>query len=69
MTKDEREANRLDRKIVWAEIKVLERNYKRNHEGIKLLQTENTELIEQLGKKLDKIQELAEVFDEANHVF
>lgn len=69
MTRDERESNILNRKIVWAEIKVLERNFKRNHEGIKLLQDENTGLVKQLGDKLAKIQELAEIFDEANNVF
>lgn len=69
MTKDEREANILNRKIVWAEIKMLERNFKRNHESIKLLHDENTDLVKQLGDKLDIIQQLAEVFDEANRVF
>lgn len=69
MTKQEREKNLMDRKIIQAEIKVLERNYKRNLESIKLLQAENAGLIQQLTQQLDKIQELAEIFDEANYVF
>jgi chromosome segregation ATPase len=57
------EANRIDRKIAWAEIKVLERNFKRNQLAISELQKENDNLIIQLGEKLNKIQELAEEFD------
>lgn len=63
MEKEVYHQNQFDRKVIWAEIKVLERNFKRNQELMKLLQSENDDLIKQLGEKLDQIQEMAEQVD------
>lgn len=61
--KEWQQQNILARKIAWAEIKALERSFKRNQETMKIIQAENDNLIIQLGEKLNKIQELAEEFD------
>ncbi|HXP51595.1 MAG TPA: hypothetical protein VN922_16680 [Bacteroidia bacterium] len=53
----------IERKIIWQEIKALEREFKRNQEKIKGINEDNTYLIKQLGEKLNRIQELAEKFD------
>lgn len=53
----------IDRKVIWQEIKALEREFKRNQMLIKSLTTDNDKLVVTLGEKLAKIQELAEQFD------
>lgn len=63
MNKEVYHQNQFDRKVIWAEIKVLERNFKRNQELMKLLQSVNDDLIKQLGEKLYQIQQLAEQVD------
>lgn len=53
----------IDKKVLLAEIKVLEASFKRNQIALDAIKQEQENLISQLGDKLNKIQELAEVFD------
>lgn len=56
---------KLEISTIMAEIGGIEREYKKNHRNIELLNEEQKTLIILLGKKLDKIQTLAEIRDEA----
>jgi hypothetical protein len=49
--------------ILFVEIKVVEKVFKRNQQTIKMLYDEQDELVKQLGEKLDRIQVIAEKYD------
>jgi hypothetical protein len=51
------------RKLLWQEIKQMEREFGRNQDAINNLQKAQFDLGKQLGEKLGEIQNLAEIAD------
>lgn len=59
----------LQRKVLWAEIKTLQREFKQNQGLMEIINENQKKLGEQLRDKLDKIQELAEERDNIPHLY
>ncbi len=64
----------IQKKILWAEIKAMEAEYKRLQSQIELIESDKKQILITVKLKLDKVQEIGEILSESeveylkNHV-
>ena len=55
----------IQKKILWAEIKAMEAEYKRLQSQIELIESDKKQIMITVKQKLDKVQEIGEILLES----
>ena len=55
----------IQKKVLWAEIKAMERDYVRLQETIELIEIDKKQIAHRVKQKLDEVQEIGEILLES----